>query len=398
MTWQRVIGQQRVKGILLSALRADRLPHAYLFYGNEGVGKDATALELARVLHCSTLWGDAGPNSLFFETTEACGVCHSCLRMNSLQHTDVKLIMPLPVGRGERSDDPPLAKLTEAEVKIIQEQLKLKGDNPYHRVIIPKANIIKINSVREMRRESSLTTSDKRKRVFVVSHADEMGDDAANTILKTLEEPPGNTMLILTTAHRDALLPTIVSRCQNVHFDPLTEDEIRDALIERNTVEPQQASLVARLADGSYVRAIELLQNDISQEREGVLAFIRHALGADIVALTEDIERISAPKDREGVVRFLTLLLIWFRDAFVMLQGGAIINVDQESELQRFVQKFPGAQLSQVLRDIEKAISLVDRNVYITLVMLQLSVKLRANILSQEAPALFGRESLPTPL
>jgi DNA polymerase-3 subunit delta' len=303
--------------------------------------------------------------------------------MKSLQHADVKLIVSLPVGKGERSDDPPLAKLTEAEVKVIQEQLRLKGENPYHRITIPRANIIKINSVRELRRESSLTTSDRRKRVFIISHADEMGDDAANTILKTLEEPPGNTMLILTTAHRDALLPTIVSRCQNVHCDPLTEDEIRGALVKQNAVEPQQASLVARLANGSYVRALELLQTDIAEERQDVLAFIKSTLGSNIVSLTEDIERICSPKDREGVVRFLSLLLMWFRDALVMSRGGAIINLDQHEDVKRFVEKFPDAQLLQVIRDIEKTISLVERNVYITLVMLRLCVKLRASILPQ---------------
>ncbi|MEK7672167.1 MAG: DNA polymerase III subunit delta, partial [Bacteroidota bacterium] len=91
--WNRVIGQYRVKNILLSALRAQRLPHAYLFIGNEGVGKDAMALELARVLHCEKNQADA------------CNACPSCLKLNSLQHPDVKLITALPVGKGEKSDD-----------------------------------------------------------------------------------------------------------------------------------------------------------------------------------------------------------------------------------------------------------------------------------------------------
>jgi DNA polymerase-3 subunit delta' len=370
MIWASVIGQERVKRILLSAMHTDRLPHAYLFYGNDGVGKDAMALEFARVLHCET------------GSEEACGACSSCLKMNTLQHPDVKLVVALPVGKGEKSDDGPLAKLSEAEVRTIQDQLKLKGENPYHRISIPKTNIIKINSIREVRRESSMSTFGKKKRVCIISHADEMGEEASNTILKTLEEPSGSTMLILTTAHRESLLPTIISRCQPVRFDPLTEEQICAALIERNAVDRQQAALVARLSNGSYTRALELLDEDFLSQRQDVVAFVRHVLGSSVLTLTKDIERIAAPRDRDAVLNFLTLLLMWFRDALVLSQGGEVINVDQREDLQRFVAKFPAADLVQVVNDVERAISLVNRNVYIMLVLLQLAVKLRSNILT----------------
>ncbi len=368
--WPAVLGQRRVKQALLSALRNNRLPHAYLFYGNEGVGKDAMALELARVLHCEK------------DSYEACGVCGSCVKIASLQHPDVKLVFALPVGRGERSDDPPLAKLSENEIKIIQEQLKLKGMNPYHRISIPRANIIKINSIREVRRESSLSTFEARRRVIIISNADQMGEEASNTILKTLEEPSGRTMLILTSAQREALLPTIISRCQNVRFDPLSEEEIRSALVERNGVDKDRAALVARLANGSYVRARELLDDDLAKQRQDVILFIKHALGSNVVTLTEEIDSLSAVRDRDSVVRFLTLMLMWFRDVLVLMQGGDVINLDQEDDLRRFVAKFPDSNIIQMMADIENAISLVNRNVYIMLVLLQLSVQLKANILT----------------
>lgn len=237
--WPRVIGQRRVKGTLLAARRSGRLPHAYLFYGGEGVGKDAAALELARVLRC-----ERGED-------EACGVCPSCLRVSTMQHPDVRLIIALPRGAQEKDDDGPLAKLTEAEVRVVQEQLALKGADPYHRIQIPKANVIKVNSVREIRRESSMSTSDSRTRVFIISGADAMNDASANTLLKTLEEPPGDTMFILTTSRREALLPTILSRCQLVRFDPLTEEEITSALVGRGHMDAARAALLARLAGGA---------------------------------------------------------------------------------------------------------------------------------------------------
>jgi len=119
MIWPRVIGQQRVKATLLSALRTKRLAHAYMFYGGEGVGKDAMALELARVIHC-----ERGGE-------EACGSCASCLQMNSLQHPDVHLVCALPVGKGENSDDSPTTKLTEQEIETIREEFKQKGQQEF---------------------------------------------------------------------------------------------------------------------------------------------------------------------------------------------------------------------------------------------------------------------------
>ncbi len=373
--WPRVIGQRRVKETLLSARRSGRLPHAYLFYGGEGVGKDAAALELARVLRC-----ERGGE-------EACGECSSCVRMATMQHPDVHLIIPLPRGSGEKDDDEPMAKLTEGDVRVVQQQLRLKGADPYHRIQIPRANVIKINSIREIRRESSMSTSDQRTRVFIISGADAMNDAASNTLLKTLEEPPGDTMFILTTSHREALLPTILSRCQNVRFDPLTEEEIRAALIGRGRLDEARASLLARLAGGSYTRALELGESDLMGQRAEVVDFIRKALGGKTLELIELIERMAETKDRDVHVRFLTLMLLWFRDALVLRHGAEVINIDQIAELRSFVSRFPGADLVRALEDVEKAISLVDRYAYIKLVLAQLAVRLRRALLKPQTAA-----------
>lgn len=367
--WKRVIGQQRVKNILLAALRTQRLPHAYLFVGNEGVGKDAVALELARVLHCEQK-GD-----------EACDRCPSCIKMNSLQHPDVHFITALPRGKNEQDEDAPLDKLSDADIEVIQEQLRLKAQNPYHRIAIPRANVIKISSIRQIRREAVLTKMGEGKKVFIISNAEDMGPEAANTILKTLEEPAGDTLLILTTARPDALLSTIVSRCQRVRFDPLTETEICAALMERQGVSEDRASLVARLAGGSYVAALELLETDLAALRRDVVDFVRTALSNNRVHLAAHIEKLAADRDREFVVRYLRLMAIWFRDAFVLLHGGRIINLDQQEDLKRFTAKFGTADLHYALAALDHAISLIYKNGYIPLVLLQLAVKLRRAIL-----------------
>jgi DNA polymerase-3 subunit delta' len=284
------------------------------------------------------------------------------------------------VGKGEKADDPPLEKLTLPEVHLVQEQLRLKAKNPYHAIRIPKATVIKINSIRDIRRTSAMSTLG-RKRVIIISRADEMNDAAANTLLKTLEEPGGNTMLILTTAHRDALPSTIVSRCQVVMFDQLTEQEISSGLIERNGVEKAQAELVARLVHGSYTKALELLQDDVAASRQHIVAFLRVVLGTDIVSLVDAIDELCAGKNRNVVTRFLSLMLLWVRDAVVLKQGGDIINVDQRDILVKFVAGYPRSDMIAALNSVERAIFLVERNVYLNLVLLQLSTQLRRHIL-----------------
>jgi DNA polymerase-3 subunit delta' len=378
MTWESVIGQGNVKRQIRDLLATGRLAHAYLFHGVEGTGKDAMALELARALHCDR------------SSTDPCGACPPCVRIGKLQYEDLLFVTALPTGRNEESGDPPLEKLSPEDVRNVREQLRLKGENPYHRLSIPRANVIKVNSIRDMRREVTLSTTSGKRRVVIISKAEDLQEDASNMLLKTLEEPIGRTMFILTTAHPEALLPTIRSRCHSITFEPLQAGEIRDALVSRAGVEPKQATLTAHLAMGSYTRALDLLREDIAKERDLVLQFVRGALGPSFIRLMSVIDEISSSKDRVASVRFLNLLLIWFRDALVLREGGDVINIDQKADLDRFVRKFPEPALGPVLREIEKAVFLVERNGYIPLVLVQLAVLLRREIL-QAAPHLAER-------
>ncbi len=369
ITWPRVLGQKRVKLQLQSVLKSGRMPHAYLFHGPEGVGKDAMAIELARVLHCQT------------GGSEACGVCDSCERLNTLQHPDVRFITALPVGRDEDKDDSPLDKIPPEEVKAIQAELMEKGKDPYRRITIPRATGIKINSIREIRREAPLSSTGNKRRVFILSRADMLNAVAAHTLLKTLEEPPANCMLILTTANREELLPTIISRCQQVRFDPLTEEQIQGALVQRDKVDNSHAALLARLSGGSYTRAQELLGDDLMRERDDVLEFVRRTVAGHHVDVAKIIDGVAEEKNRARVTRFLHLLLLWFRDALVLSRGGAIINVDQQEPLQKFVARYPETNIPDILGEIERAISLVERNIYIKLVLYNLAGQLKSNIL-----------------
>jgi DNA polymerase-3 subunit delta' len=329
------------------------------------VGKDAVALELARVLLCQR-GGE-----------EACGECDSCLRVSTMQHPDIQLITALPTGKSEVGSDSPLAKLSSDDLATVQEEYRKKGENPYYRVDIPRALVIKITSIREVRREASLTSFGGKKRIFIISRAEDMEDAASNALLKTLEEPTSDCLLLMTTANREALLLTIVSRCQQVHFDPLGAEEISQALVARQGVDPSHAALIGRLANGSYTRALELLQTDVFEERTFAVDFIRNALAGNAARVIEDAERIAGWKNRDQVQRFLLTILMWFRDALVLSQGGSVINLDQQEDLQRFLARNPGADISAAMTETERALSLLDRNTYIKLVIYTLATRLR---------------------
>ena len=367
MGWERVIGQHRVKELLRRVLSSGTVAHAHLFWGGEGVGKDAMAIEFARALNCQ------------LNKIDPCGTCPSCRKIDLLQHPNLDFVFALPIGKNEQSGDDPIETLSEDQLNAVKEQLRLKAENPYHRIAVPKANFIKINSIRNLRREASLSAFEGGKRVFVVSNADEMNAEASNSLLKTLEEPSSDSVFILTTSQKEQLLPTILSRCQLVQFDPLSEEELKDALMNRNSVEESQAALIARLAHGSYTAALELLSVDMVAQRQEAVQFLRLILSAHKIPLAQEIERIASLGDRSSVERWMKLLGVWLRDALVLREQGeeGLLNLDHLKDLTSFNEKFPRADLPHALERVEASIALVGKNGYLPLVVTGLAIDLK---------------------
>lgn len=370
MSWDRIIGQDRVKKLLWRSVQKNQVAHAYLFHGEYGVGKDAVAIEFARLLNCINR-GDY-----------ACGACQSCRWINTLHHPDVFLIFPLPTGKNEESWDDPIAVLSDDAVSSIREQIHMKATDPYHRIEIPKANFIKINSIRQIRRESSLAQYERGRKIFIIINAEMMNAEASNSLLRTLEEPPGQTVLILTTAHKEQLLPTIISRCQVVDFDSLSEKDIEGNLIRRDGVDPGSAAAAAILSNGSFVRAREILSSDMEKYRIEVVQFLRLVLGSDRIKLAKEIERLCSEYERKDADRWLRTLELWLRSAFLLSKCGIETEkpVFKHEELTRFVKKYFFANLSRAQQDVERSIALLGKNVYIPLIFLDLGIALRSAI------------------
>lgn len=366
MAWSNVIGQDRVKQILINAILNEKVAHAYLFYGPEGVGKDAMAIEFAKALNCERGKG------------EACDECRTCKGISELSHPNVKLVFKLPLGKNETKDSSPIEKLDESEIKIIQEQVKLKAQNPYHKITIPRANSIKINSIREIKMEISHSTFIPGWRVVIVSEADAMTEQAANAFLKTLEEPTPKTVIILTTANKDRLLPTIISRCQLVRFSYLSDDEIVKALVERYGLNEARARLIARLSNGSFGKALELLDVAIEDKRIRPIDFLATIASGKIVKLLIEVEKIVADYERSEIENFLQIILTWFRDALMLKVGMSdkIININMIERLKKFVENYGEFEYQSAISLVEKAIDQVEKNVQLNLILINLSLEL----------------------
>lgn len=369
MAWDRIIGQQRVKELLRRSIESGQVAHAYLFDGPEGVGKDALAIEFARALNCRK------------GGSQACGECDSCVRMETLHHPNVRVITALPTGKGEKTGDDPLKGFTDDQMESLHAEFAAKAKDPYHRMAVAKASFIKVNSIREIRRQASLTASEPGTKIFLILNAEEMNAEASNALLKTLEEPPADTVLLLTTSRRDQLLPTIRSRCQVVRCESLAADEIAQALETRDGIGAQEARTVAGLANGSYAVARALVSHDLLERRTEVVGFLRTALGKSRTALLKQIEAVVAGRERADAEQWLRLLQAWIHEALALRAAGNGTETADE-DLRRFVEKFPHADLLAVSNHVDRSIALVGRNVYLPLVFTTLALELQRSIVS----------------
>jgi DNA polymerase-3 subunit delta' len=379
VSWDRVIGQERVKKLLKQILSSGKIPGAFLFEGPEGVGKDALAIELAKTLNCVK------------GSMEACDECASCRQANALQHPNIRLVFPLPRGDNETKGDGPLDKLDDKTVKQIREELSLKAQDPYHRISIPRAQVIKISSIRDVIREDSLSLYQHGYRVIIIMQAEEVGTESANALLKVLEEPGSRTVFILTTSKASSLLATIVSRCQSLRFDLLSESEITEALIARHGVSEADAKLKARLAVGSYGKAVDLLSTDTLELRDEALNLLREVATNNYSQIAGHGKKVLESRDAKRVEALLSMLQIWLRDAAVTHSGvkKEVINQDKIDVLEKMVKSFDGSQLVKATNRVDAAIAQLNGNVNLGLLFVNLLVNL-SELLNRKKEIQYG--------
>jgi DNA polymerase-3 subunit delta' len=289
MTLRQVEGQPRAVETVRAALRSGALHHAYLFTGPEGVGKELLALGLIQALLCRAVPG------------EGCGECDACRRVESRNHPDVSWLMPQEemIARG-------LAGRSDFSGTVSRE--------------------VRVEQVRKLQERLALRALEGGHKVAVIASAQQMNPQAQNALLKTLEEPPAGTLLLLLCTAVDRLLPTILSRCARVSFGPLPQALIRDHLVKKRQLEPEIASLAAVLADGSLSRALALDVGGLKRRREIIERFEALTPG-DARPWLRFSEEFGASRDEAREV--LRILALWIRDvALAQVGAGGLANQD----------------------------------------------------------------------
>ncbi len=354
----RVIGQERARAQVEAWLNSGRLPHAILITGPEGAGKRLLAIELARTVLC----GGSGP-------TGGCGDCSTCLQIDHLTHPNLQVLLPTPTGAGRTGTDAEqFAALRETALEYLQGGRAARtGGN------IPKEHVLLLQ--REMAFAPAAGSS---RRVAVIFEADRMQPAGANSVLKTLEEPPGHALFLLVSETAERLLPTVVSRCQRLPLRPRTAAQVRNEL-QGTGASVERASLAGRLAASGPVRPAAVADESFDALRDLVERFIDSGLGGrerDYWTLLEDF---GGRPDKERMEAFLELCSTYLRDVLLLQgdRGGSVAHVDRGERLHAWSGRVSGEGLDRLARTLDSAYEALGRNVNPQLLLADLWYQLR---------------------
>lgn len=313
--FETIIGQQRPITILQHFLATTAVPHALLFTGIEGVGKRTTAKLFAMALNCRNVQPLQSPSPEPYEISP-CGTCRSCRHITDGIHPDMIQI------------NPQKNTIRIAQIRTLLGMLAMKPYNATHRVVI-------------------------------IAQADCMNREAGNALLKILEEPPPDTILILTAQCREDLLPTIASRCRHIRFNALATDDVVRLLSRHSDVDPSQRQTIAQLAGGSYTRALIIAQSQWNRHRDWVI----RAAGLDRAEHLKDRNAALAlafskalADEKAHIEDNITLLQTWIRDlAIIVHTPQNAIHRDRLETLQQVRAGLDSDTLLGLWNTVEKA-------------------------------------------
>lgn len=322
MTFSQILGHDRQKVILRRAFDSDRLAHAYLFEGPEGIGKRLMALALVRIIFC--------------QDGSGCGNCNACRKVDHHNHPDLHL---------------------------------LEADGAS----------IKIEQIRGLQKELSYRPPEAPKKVCLIDGAEKLNLAAGNSLLKTLEEPTGNTLLILITARPESVLSTIRSRCQRLPFVRLPQEKLRQVLLERLGVDETQGHILTALSEGSFKKALGKDRDLFIEKRRTLLKSLTALSSGSIVPLFELARELSEQK--EQLPEILEIFQAFYRDLLLFQYGRPaeeLVNIDLIDKIRRIAGRETIPSLLNKLDAITASRRQLERNVNRQLAMDVLLMRLAA--------------------
>jgi len=318
--FRKIFAQEKAISILSNSIEHDRIASSYLFYGPEGVGKLTTALYFGMALNCTSS-----------SNKRPCGACNSCSKFLNFNHPDFIFVFPTP------NLDISLEGKIKSD-KLLDEYnayLENKKTTPWKEFIFSAGTAIRIGSIRYLEHRISRSPNEANLKIYIIEDAHEMTIQASNAFLKTLEEPPSDTVIILTTSKPNSLLPTIISRCQQIPFRSIPKKVIEEKLTENKNLDEVEVKLYARIANGSLEKALRLADEGRIQSREKTLELLKFVLTANDLNFIEFSNNFRSSKSVNILIEIIAHLIIWITDlSYFQNYPQEIINLDKPDILE----------------------------------------------------------------
>lgn len=375
MQFSKILGQTHIKNHLTKSVDEGRIAHAQLFVGPEGSGTLPMAIAYAQYILCNNTNGEnLGGN-------ESCN-----LKFRNFSHPD--LHFAFPVTTSDKVKSKPVSKF------YLEEWRQLLEEQPYGNLfdwykllgVDNKQGLMGVDEASEIVKSLTLKSYEGGYKVMIIWMAEKINTAAANKLLKLIEEPPEKTIFILIAEDEEQIINTIRSRCQILHFPPLAEDVISDALVENYHIEKSVASRIAHQANGNYNKACDLIYQDSEdiQFEKWFVFWVRSAFKAkgnkkaihDLISWSEEIAKTG----RETQKKFLGFCLNYFRQALLLNYGANdLVYLEPRSEnfqLEKFAPFVHDANIMDISSEIQDAIYHIERNGSSKIILTDLSIKL----------------------
>lgn len=375
MLFSDIYGLDNIKKHLTQSVDNGRIPHAQLFIGPEGSGTLPMAIAYTQYILCKNINGENSGG------VEGCN-----LKFNNISHPD--LHFAFPVTTSDKVKSKPVSNF------YLEEWRQLISQQPYGNLfdwykllgVDNKQGLISVEEAHEIVKALTLKSYEGGYKVMIIWMADKMNIAAANKLLKLIEEPPNQTIFILITENEDQIISTIKSRCQLLHFPPLSESVIKNALIKNFSLEESVATKIAHQANGNYNKACDLVYHDSedTQFEDWFVFWIRSAFKAkgnksaihDLISWSEEIAKIG----RETQKKFLRFCLDFFRQAMLLnYKADELVYIEPKTEkfkLENFAPFVHGNNILEISDELQDAIYHIERNGNSKIILTDLSIKL----------------------
>ncbi len=375
MLFSEVLGQKHIKNHLTTSVDAGRIAHAQLFVGPEGSGTLPMALAYAQYILCSNIDG---------ENTGGNASCN--LKFKNISHPD--LHFAFPVTTSDKVKSKPVSSF------YLEEWRQLLNQQPYGNLfdwykllgVDNKQGQIGVEEALKIVKSLALKSYEGGHKIMLIWMAEKMNTAAANKLLKLIEEPPEKTVFILIAEDEEQIINTIRSRCQVLHFPPLAEDAITEALVKNYHIETSVATKIAHQANGNYNKACDLIYQDSEdiQFEKWFILWVRSAFKAkgnksaihDLISWSEEIAKTG----RETQKKFLSFCLNYFRQALLLnYKATELVYLEPKSEsfkLENFAPYVHDSNILDISHELQEAIYHIERNGNSKIILTDLSIKL----------------------